>query len=71
LVQEYCDCGTLNAIASEWIPEEECEEQMLERLLLLQDAAQGLKALHAKNVVHGDLVRIYRFCIMLGRCSKD
>jgi tRNA A-37 threonylcarbamoyl transferase component Bud32 len=56
-VQEYCDCGTLDQIASEWIPEDECEEQMLERLLLLQDAAQGLAALHVKKVVHGDLVR--------------
>jgi tRNA A-37 threonylcarbamoyl transferase component Bud32 len=46
----------LDQIASEWIPGEECEEQMLERLLLLQDAAQGLAALHAKKVVHGDLV---------------
>ncbi|WIA14609.1 hypothetical protein OEZ85_003117 [Tetradesmus obliquus] len=55
LVLEYCDCGTLHQIASEWLPGEECDEQMLERLLLLRDAAQGLAALHAKNVVHGDL----------------
>uniref|UniRef100_A0A383WIW4 Protein kinase domain-containing protein n=1 Tax=Tetradesmus obliquus TaxID=3088 RepID=A0A383WIW4_TETOB len=55
LVLEYCDCGTLHQIASEWLPGQECDEQMLERLLLLRDAAQGLAALHAKNVVHGDL----------------
>lgn len=29
---------------------------MLRRLLLLQDAARGLKVLHSMNVVHGDLV---------------
>lgn len=29
---------------------------MLERLQLLQDCARGLKELHERNVVHGDLV---------------
>eukprot|EP00878_Enallax_costatus_P018623 GHUV01019614.1.p1 GENE.GHUV01019614.1~~GHUV01019614.1.p1 ORF type:complete len:911 (+),score=211.03 GHUV01019614.1:148-2880(+) len=55
LVQEYCDCGTLGGIASHWNPAEESEQQMLLRLLLLQDCAQGLKVLHGRNVVHGDL----------------
>lgn len=35
---------------------DESEERMLRRLLLLQDAARGLKVLHSMNVVHGDLV---------------
>jgi hypothetical protein len=32
------------------------DQQMLRLLLLLQDAARGLQALHSKSVVHGDLV---------------
>jgi len=31
---------------------------MLERLQLLQDCGRGLKELHSRNVVHGDLVRL-------------
>jgi hypothetical protein len=46
--------GTLGGIASSW--DEECDEQMLERLHLLCDTAQGLEALHANHVVHGDVV---------------
>lgn len=57
LVQEYCDCGTLGGIVGEWEPSEENEQRMLLRLLLLQDCAQGLKVLHSRHVVHGDLVR--------------
>jgi hypothetical protein len=48
--------GTLSSIASTWEPEDECDEQMLERLQLLRDAAQGLEALHTNHVVHGDVV---------------
>ncbi|KAF8061385.1 Acad10 [Scenedesmus sp. PABB004] len=55
IILEYCDLGTLANIAAEWIPEEECDEQMLERLLLLRDAAQGLRLLHSKSIAHGDL----------------
>lgn len=55
-VQEYCDLGTLSNIVSEWSPGEGDEEQMILRLVLLQDTAKGLQALHSKNVVHGDLV---------------
>lgn len=54
--QEYCDCGTLAAIASEWRHEPESDQKMLERLALLQDCARGLQELHSRNVVHGDLV---------------
>jgi hypothetical protein len=32
-----------------------CDEQhMLQLLVLLQDAARGIAALHSKSVVHGD-----------------
>jgi serine/threonine protein kinase len=55
-VQEYCDLGTLGGIASSWDMQQECDEQMLERLVLLRDTAQGLEALHANHVVHGDIV---------------
>jgi serine/threonine protein kinase len=54
-VQEYCDCGTLASVASEWKLEPESDQKMLERLQLLRDCAQGLKELHSRNVVHGDL----------------
>jgi serine/threonine protein kinase len=40
LVQEFCDRGTLAEVAASWLPEAECEAQMLERLLLLLDAAK-------------------------------
>lgn len=55
LVQEFCDRGTLADVAAGWQPEAECEAQMMERLLLLLDAAKGLAALHSESVVHGDL----------------
>ena len=48
-VQEYCDLGTLGGIASSWDMQQECDEQMLERLVLLRDTAQGLEALHANG----------------------
>lgn len=54
--QEYCDCGTLASVATEWKHEPESDSKMLERLQLLQDCAKGLKELHSRNVVHGDLV---------------
>jgi hypothetical protein len=43
-------------VVSEWKPADESDERMLQRLLLLKDAAQGLKLLHSMNTVHGDLV---------------
>lgn len=55
-VQEYCDCGTLGGVASTWDMEAECDEQMVERLQLLRDTAEGLEALHQNHVVHGDIV---------------
>lgn len=48
--------GTLSSIASTWELQDECDDQMLERLQLLRDAAQGLEALHTNHVVHGDVV---------------
>jgi serine/threonine protein kinase len=51
---EYCDHGTLTAYAATAV-KDPCEErQLLQLLVLLQDAARGLVALHSKNVVHGD-----------------
>lgn len=47
--------GTLTGVASTWAMDDECDEQMLERLLLLQDTAQGLEALHSNHVVHADM----------------
>eukprot|EP00878_Enallax_costatus_P018455 GHUV01019427.1.p1 GENE.GHUV01019427.1~~GHUV01019427.1.p1 ORF type:complete len:578 (+),score=131.42 GHUV01019427.1:188-1921(+) len=56
LVQEYCDLGTLGGVAAHnWSPLQEDDQQMLQRLLLLQDTAMGLAALHAEATVHGDL----------------
>lgn len=56
-MQELCDCGSLYDVAAEWDSQQENDQQMLERLMLLRDAACGLEALHEANVVHGDLVR--------------
>lgn len=56
IVQEYCDCGTLVGVASQWALSQGTDQQMVLRLLLLQDCAQGLEVLHGRNVVHGDLV---------------
>jgi hypothetical protein len=39
LVQEFCDRGTLAEVAAAWLPEAECEAQMLTRLQLLLDTA--------------------------------
>lgn len=57
-VQEFCDLGTLGSIVTDWNPSEESDVRMLQRLLLLRDAAQGLKLLHSMNTVHGDLVSL-------------
>jgi hypothetical protein len=57
--------GTLGSVASEWKPADESDERMLQRLLLLKDAAQGLKLLHSMNTVHGDLVGLqlcFNYC---------
>jgi hypothetical protein len=44
LLQEFCDLGTLGAVAKgQWLPAAEGDEQMLQRLLLLQDCARGLQ----------------------------
>lgn len=64
--QEFCDLGTLSNIASDWSLEHENDDQMMRRLILLHDAAKGLQALHAKNVVHGDLVSV-KACSRMGR----
>jgi hypothetical protein len=38
-------------------------EQMMQLLVLLQDAARGIAALHSKSVVHGDGEQT-AFCFM-------
>ncbi|WIA16690.1 hypothetical protein OEZ85_013348 [Tetradesmus obliquus] len=55
LIQEFCDSGTLAKASGAWQPANEDDAQMLKRLVLLQDVAQGLRYLHSRNVVHGDL----------------
>jgi hypothetical protein len=75
-MQELCDCGSLYDVAAEWDLQQENDQQMLERLMLLRDAACGLEALHQANVVHGDLVRAEiqsasshcRFLLILDSC---
>lgn len=56
--QELCDLGTLRSVALEWQIAGEGDLQMHERLTLLLGAARGLKYLHSKGIVHGDLVSI-------------
>ena len=55
-LQEYCDHGTLSSLVGKLPMDPADDQQMLRLLLLLQDAARGLQALHSKSVVHGDLV---------------
>jgi hypothetical protein len=55
LLQEYCDQGTLGSVAkSHWAPGSEGDEQMLQRLLLLQDCARGLQVIRLVHRVHVD-----------------
>eukprot|EP00879_Flechtneria_rotunda_P026893 GHRR01028733.1.p1 GENE.GHRR01028733.1~~GHRR01028733.1.p1 ORF type:complete len:480 (+),score=149.90 GHRR01028733.1:863-2302(+) len=58
LVQEACDCGTLERVVQYWTAGKGLEqrpEAMLPVLMLLHDAAKGLQQLHTRNVVHGDV----------------
>jgi hypothetical protein len=41
--QEFCDAGTLAKASASWQPSNEDDGQMLKRLVLLQDVAQGLR----------------------------
>jgi hypothetical protein len=43
LLQEFCDSGTLAKMSGGWLPSNEDDAQMLKRLVLLQDVAQGLR----------------------------
>jgi serine/threonine protein kinase len=66
LVMEFCDCGTLaHTVATLMSRQPQSSQQQqqqadhvmpLQVLLLLQDVARGLKAIHSRNIVHGDLV---------------
>lgn len=51
---EFCDLGTFTSYASKVLTDPCEEQQMLQLLVLLQDAARGIAALHSKSVVHGD-----------------
>jgi hypothetical protein len=54
IVHHVCR-GTLARVAADWQPQAN-EEDVMRLLLLLQDVARGLTLLHAKNIVHADLV---------------
>lgn len=51
---EFCDLGTFTSYASKVLTDPCDEQQMLQLLVLLQDAARGIAALHSSSVVHGD-----------------
>jgi len=44
-------------MALQWQLAGEGDVQMFERLTLLVDVARGLKHLHSRDIIHGDLVR--------------
>jgi hypothetical protein len=57
LVLEFCNAGTLAAVAEGWRRDTgERDRHMLERLVLLRDVALGLQELHNQDAVHGHLV---------------
>jgi hypothetical protein len=58
LVLEWCDAGSLAAVAAEgWLREpEQRDNHMLERLVMLKDVAVGLQELHNQDTVHSNLV---------------
>lgn len=56
-LQEYCNGGSLTSMALQWQLAGEGDVQMFERLTLLVDVARGLKHLHSRDIIHGDLVR--------------
>jgi serine/threonine protein kinase len=57
LVLEWCDAGSLAAVADGWArgPDQR-DDHMLERLVMLKDVATGLQELHNQDAVHGNLV---------------
>eukprot|EP00878_Enallax_costatus_P015115 GHUV01015827.1.p1 GENE.GHUV01015827.1~~GHUV01015827.1.p1 ORF type:complete len:582 (+),score=126.05 GHUV01015827.1:174-1748(+) len=54
LVQEYCDCGTLGTFCNR-LRESGTASGMTKLVMLLFDVANGLKVLHSRSTVHGDL----------------
>jgi hypothetical protein len=54
LCAEFCDLGTFTSYASKVLKDPSDNEQMMQLLVLLMDAARGIAALHSKSVVHGD-----------------
>jgi serine/threonine protein kinase len=63
LVMEFCDCGTLAHVTAglrqqhkQQVQQKRGDQVPVQALLLLQDVARGLQAIHSENVVHGDLV---------------
>jgi serine/threonine protein kinase len=66
LSQEFCTDGTLSSyIATLGAVTPKKEQDMLRLLLLLRDAAHGLRVLHERNVVHGDLVSTHVILLLL------
>jgi serine/threonine protein kinase len=56
-VLEWCDAGSLAAVAEGWLREPgQRDDHMLERLVMLKDVAIGLQELHNQDAVHGNLV---------------
>lgn len=51
---EFCDLGTFTSYASKVLTDPCDEQQMLQLLVLLKDAARGIAALHSNSIVHGD-----------------
>jgi serine/threonine protein kinase len=66
LVMEFCDCGTLSDAVQGLLSRQQEQQQQqqqqeehtvpLQVLLLLQNVARGLQAIHSRHIVHGDLV---------------
>jgi hypothetical protein len=69
LPTEYCDLGTLTSYASKTLTDPSDEEQLMQMLVLLQDAARGIAALHSKFVVHGDGACCLRPAFLQCACS--
>lgn len=69
LVQEYCDCGTLGNVANR-LRESGSADSMLKLVLLLFDVANGLKVLHSRMTVHGDLVSRHGVPVLVDLASS-
>lgn len=64
--QELGDLGSLSSMAQEWHIAGRGDAEMLERLSMLRDTSLGLRALHSKGIIHGDLVGCSLRVVVLG-----